>query len=388
MFAKQALVSASLVIGLGGSALAQVAADPPVPADEAPLVPSVMPAQPVPTPPPPPPRPTGQFKVGAWFSTDDHVGFLASISQSNLFGTGDLLALDTRLSEREQLFDLRFADPHFLDSNVTLGASIYSDDRQLPGFVRDAVGSQVTASTSLGDHVHAFVGYRFEHVTPTADNPLAIARGEDPAYPLLRALDIASLRAGLSYSTLDMPRMPLHGTSIGATIEVADPRLGSDVQLTKLTAWANTHQPLGPFTLHVGARFSSVTSSDPEGVPLSERLFLDGSSDIRGFAPGALGPVDPLTGVPVGGNYELTGSAELEAPIARSIGLSALGFYDAGGIFGPSGVRGVGPIGQSIGQSVGFGLRWRSPLGPIEIAYAFPLGGGAPRLVFGIGARF
>ena len=381
MFATQTLVAASLVLGLGGSALAQVADDPPAPAGEAPLhPPSAMPAQPAPTP-PPPYVPTGRFQIGAWYSTDDQVGLLADVSQSNLFGTGDLLALDARISARRQLFTGRFVDPHFLDSDVSLGAEVYSDRRVLPGFARDAVGTTATASRSLGDHVHAFVGYRLERVTPQPDDPAAIARGEDPSLLPLRDLTISSLRAGIAYSTLDSPRMPLHGTSIGATLEVADPRWGSDVQLTRMSAWMNTHQPLGPLTMHVGARFNSVTSTDPEGVPLSERLFLDGSSELRGFAPGALGPIDPVTGVPIGGNYELTGTAELEAPLVRSIGLSAIGFYDAGGIFD---VRGVG----QVGQSVGFGLRWRSPLGPMELAYAFPLGGGSPRLVFGIGASF
>ena len=382
MFAKQTLVAASLVIGLGGSALAQVATDPPAPADEAPLIPpSLVPAQPKPTPPPPPPPPTGRFQVGAWYSTDDHVGVLADVSQSNLFGTGDLLALDARLSARRQLFEMRFVDPHILDSDVALGASIYNDRRVLPGFDRQAAGAQTTATLPLGDHVRAFVGYRIEHVTPEPNGPQLIARADDPGEPPLRDLTIASLRAGLIYRTLDSPRMPLRGTSMGATLEVADPRFGSDVQLTKMSAWMNTHQRLGPFTVHVGAHFSSVTSTDPEGVPLSERLFLDGSSDIRGFAPGALGPIDPVTGVPIGGNYQLTGSAELETPIVRSIGLSAFGFYDAGGIVD---VHGVG----QLGQSTGFGLRWRSPIGPIELAWAFPIGGGAPRLVFGLGASF
>ena len=394
MFAKQTLMSASLVAVFGGSAGAQVAPDPPALPDDGattpsldldpdpPLSPMAVPAQPSPSVPGPHAHdPTGKFQIGVGYGTDSHFFAHAGISQSNLFGTGDFLALDAQLSSLSQLFEVRFIDPHFLDSDVAFAPTLYTERRVLPGFTRDATGGTFTLAHAIGDHATAFVGYRLEDVTATPDDLTVAARGDTFSTPSLRSGVISALRAGAAYSTLDSPVMPLRGSSIGVTGELAEPWLGSDFQLTRLNAWANTHQSIGPFTLHLGGTLASVTSSDPLGVPLNERLFLDGSSQVRGFAPGALGPIDPLTGNPIGGNLFVTGHAELEVPVSRRLGLSMDGFYDAGGIFDRSGA------GQ-FGQSTGVGVIWRSPLGPLHLDLAFPIGGGAPRLVFGIGTTF
>jgi outer membrane protein insertion porin family len=373
----QTRLSASLVVVLCGSARAQDAPAKPAhePSDEEAdpkraIAPLSTPAQPRPTPPPPSRGPTGKFQVGVGYSTDAHFVAHASISQSNLFGTGDSLALDAQLSSLRQLVALRFADPHFLDTDFSLGASVYADHRQLPGFTRAATGATVTLGHALGDHVYAYVGYRLEHVSASTGDRNAAARVLDPGEPgfgvgpSLRSGMISSLRAGLTYNTLDTPLLPHRGTTIGASFEVADPLLGSDFQLTRATMSLSTHQPIGPFTLHLGAHLSAIDSTDPLGVPLTERLFLAGSTDIRGYALGALGPIDPLTGNPIGGNALFAGHIELEVPLIPRHGVSVEGFYDVGGVLDRGGA------GQ-IGRSTGFGLIWRSPLGPLRLDLAF-----------------
>src|SRR5262249_7386267 len=105
-------------------------------------------------------------------------------------------------------------------------------------------------------------------------------------------------------------------------------------------------------------------------VPMSERLYLDGSSDIRGYAPGGI--------LGSGGAYEALGRASIEAPIVRSLGLSIEGFGDVGAMWNEA------RDGQ-LGASFGFGLIWRSPLGPLRFDWAFPVVG-PPRFVFGAGA--
>jgi len=182
------------------------------------------------------------------------------------------------------------------------------------------------------------------------------------------------VRAGIAYSTLDTPFLPRRGSSVGASIEIADRVFGSQIRYTRADAWAGTHQPLGPFTFHLGGRVSAIGSPDRDGVPTPERLFLDGSRDLPGFLPGGLGP-------PVGGNFEALGRAELELPLTH--GLSVVGFYAAGALTDWHGHGG-------IGQSAGIGLRWRSPIGPIELDLAIPIGSGGsgPGFVLGLGGSF
>jgi translocation and assembly module TamA len=115
-----------------------------------------------------------------------------------------------------------------------------------------------------------------------------------------------------------------------------------------------------------------VASGTAAGVPASERLYLDGSSDVRGYAPGAIAPL--------GGFSKAVGSAELEAPVIPTWGVSAVGFVDGAAIF--DGTQG------HVGTSAGVGLLWRSPLGPLRVDYAVPLDGGEPRWVLGLGGAF
>jgi len=360
MHAKQTLASASLVVVLGGAALAQ--AEPPTDPSNGQAAPAKKP-------------PTGTFQIGAGYATDDGFTARATIAQANLFGTGDLLALDASISERRQLFDLRFGAPHLLDSDFKLDTTLYNDHRILPGIARNAVGASATVSHPLDDHVTAFAGYRIERVDPTGGaEPLYRTIDPTEPYPTLHAYNLATVRAGLAYSTIDHPLFPLHGSTLGGSIEVAEPTLGSDLRYTRVDAWASTHQPIGPLTLHLTGHASAIGTPDPQGVPMSERLFLDGARDLPGFLPGALGP-------PIGGNLMAVGRVELEVPISRGLGLSLVGFYAAGTVYDWHGNGG-------LGQSTGIGLMWRSPLGPLRIDFAIPLGGGAPGLVFGLGGSF
>lgn len=299
MFAKLTIASAAIVISLGGAASAS---------------------------------PGGTFEVGAGYSSDD--GFLAcaAVTQPDLFGSGDLLALEARISARHQLFDLHFADPRWLDVHV------YDDRLALPGFTREATGGVADVSRPIGAHTRAFLGYRVEDVQ-VASRP----RGSfGPSRYLL-----STLRAGLTYD-----RDHAH---LGITVEHADRRLGSDLDLSRVSAFARLDQPAGPFTFHLSTAFSAVSRD----APLSERLWLDGSTDVRGYSPYQL---DSAT-------TKLTTSAELETP--RWHGLSLAGFVDEG------------VIGNRFAGSVGIGLRWHSPIGDLKLDLAFPIMGG-PRLVFGI----
>ena len=61
-------------------------------------------------------RPTGTFQIGAGFSSVENFIAQAQISQNNLFGRGQTLALQAQISSLRQLFLLRFVEPYFLDT--------------------------------------------------------------------------------------------------------------------------------------------------------------------------------------------------------------------------------------------------------------------------------
>jgi outer membrane protein insertion porin family len=360
MFAKHTQSCASLVVVLLGSSVI-AHADPDAPAE-----PAAAEARP----------PTGTFEIGAGFSSEEGFVAQARVAQPSLFRTGHSLSLDTSISKRRQHFELDYSTPD-LGDGVRIDAQLFNDRRQLPGFLRQGSGGGVTLSRQLTPHLRVFAGYRLEHVaaeqTPF-DGTTIVARGLPSSSSDLQGGLISSLRAGIEYNSLDRPDVPTRGTSAGAIYDLADRRLGSDFSFDRIHGWISHHRPVGPLTLHLDVAFTQITGAS---VPRTERLFLDGASDIRGFAPGSLGPVDAY-GTPLGGTTKLTAHTELEAPISRKLGLSAHGFFDMGGISDATGA--------SLGRSAGFGLLWRSPIGPLRFDWAFPLdGAGPPRFLFSLG---
>jgi outer membrane protein assembly factor BamA len=320
-------------------------------------------ADPEPPPPPPPGEPTGYFQIGAGYATDEGFGAFARVGNSDLFHTGNELTLTAGISEREQKFDVHFGAPHLFGSDLSLGGDLYNDTRMIvPGLVRQAVGVAATAKQALSAHWQAWVGYDLENVT--ANPPEALARTLGPTAPVAAGL-VSAVRAGIEYSTLDTRNLPTRGSVFGMSLDYADPHLGSDYEFARASMWAGTNQSLGPFRFHLGGTATAMSS--PGQIPLTERLYLDGSSELRGFAPGAIGPLD-------GGMLKLTGRGSVELPICH--GVSVEGFTDAAWIDGAHGL------------STGFGAIWRSPIGAIHVDLAFPLGAPHPALVFGIGGMF
>ncbi|MDX2093818.1 MAG: BamA/TamA family outer membrane protein [Kofleriaceae bacterium] len=313
--------------------------------------------------------PTGYFQIGAGYRTDD--GFVASTSvgQTNLFGTGNKLALSGAISKRQQQFGAQFVDPMLFGSDLSLTVDGYYDRRLLPGFWRDAIGGSVTLSKQYGKHWRAFVGYRFESVAIEPE-AIEVARGAERTSD---RLSIGAVRAGYVFDNRDDPLAPRRGGRLGATLELADRSLGSDVGLLRYNGFGDYHKPIGSLTLHVGGTVEVVNAGGVLGsIPRSERLYLDGSSELRGYLPGHLAPL--------GANAKGTWRTELEVPLISKWGLSAVGFFDAAAFIGAGQLH--------SGASVGAGLLWRSPIGPIRVDYAIPLDGSKPGFVISMGGAF
>jgi outer membrane protein insertion porin family len=142
-----------------------------------------------------------------------------------------------------------------------------------------------------------------------------------------------------------------------------------------------------------------VTSRDGSGVPIYERYFLGGITDVRGFDIQSLGPRlgiaesfdDPTfqtvgpRGVPFGGNMELYYNLEIEFPLIESVGIKGVLFQDGGNAWNlerslcapapTSTDPSIQPCSKDLTQlrtSWGFGIRWFSPLGPLRFEWGFP----------------
>jgi outer membrane protein insertion porin family len=336
-------------------------------------------------------RATGMFQVGAGFSTLEEFVARASIEQANLFGTGQSLGMSAHLSAVRQLFLVRWSNPRIGDTRWRVSADLYNTRRAWNGFVRDAVGASATIGRPLSDRVSASLTYRLEEVSAVSgDSIWASARGEQPIGPdLFHDGVVSSLRATLAYDSRDDRLRPTRGAEAGVFAEIASPLFGSQVELGRAGAWLRAHQPAGPIGVHAGAEVGLVSTRDPAGVPLAHRYQLGGLDSLRGYEPGSLGPRIKLGGDPegalgeigLGGNLMAKATLELTAPLIPSIGLGGVVFTDVGNVFNLDRryceavgcPRTLSALTRGLRASVGFGIRWLSPLGPLRFEWGIPL---------------
>ena len=153
----------------------------------------------------------------------------------------------------------------------------------------------------------------------------------------------------------------------------------------------------------MNAELGITTSTDPLGVPISERYLVGGIFNIRGYAPLSLGPKlrtqppgdvgQSLGSLPLGGNMQVIWNSEVEFPLFKKVGISGVLFYDMGNAYNLedrycSGLqrqnsavsikfdpcfRASESLTKGLRKSVGFGFRWISPIGPLRFEWGIPL---------------
>jgi len=357
-------------------------------------------------------RPTGTFQIGAGFSSVENFIAQAQISQNNLFGRGQTLALQAQISSLRQLFLLRFVEPYFLDTPWRFSFDLYNQSRGFGTFYRNASGGALTWGYPLSYEAAAFLTYKLEDVSISTGsggitNLGATSRPVEAASVanLFRGGVTSSLRASLSWDSRNNRLFPTGGWHHTVFAEYASEYTGSENKFIRWGGFARHYRNLwGPFVLKLNAELGVTTSTDPLGVPISERYLVGGIYDIRGYAPRSLGPQlrtqpsgDPtqqLGTLPLGGNMQIIWNSEVEFPLFKKVGISGVLFYDMGNAFNLekrycSSQRGNLAIStkfdpcfvdrlpdsliSGLRKSVGFGFRWFSPIGPLRFEWGIPL---------------
>jgi outer membrane protein insertion porin family len=356
-------------------------------------------------------RPTGTFQIGAGFSSVENFIAQAQISQNNLFGRGQTLALQAQLSSLRQLFLLRFVEPYFLDTEWTFAFDLYNQSRGFGTFYRNASGGTLTWGYPLSYEARAFLTYKLEDVSITTGSGGFANLGATSApiaatsvANLFRGGVTSSLRASVSWDSRNNRLFPTGGWYDTLFAEYASQYTGSENKFIRWGGFVRHYRQLwGPFVLHVNGELGVTTSTDPLGVPISERYLVGGIYDIRGYAPRSLGPQlltqppgdvgQSLGTLPLGGNMQVIFNSEVEFPLFKKVGISGVVFYDMGNAYNLedrycSGLqqknssisikfdpcfRPLESLTTGLRKSIGFGFRWFSPIGPLRFEWGIPL---------------
>ncbi|MET4279567.1 MULTISPECIES: outer membrane protein assembly factor BamA [unclassified Bradyrhizobium] len=225
----------------------------------------------------------------------------------------------------------------------------------------------------------------------------------------------SSLGYSLNYNTLDNNKNPTDGLLIDFKQDFAG--VGGDVSYLKSAIDAKYYTPLAADIVGLIHAQGGMLDSMGSQLRMLDQ-FQMGPNLIRGFAPNGIGPRD-LTFYPYTGSGDSLGgtkywgvSAELQMPfwfLPKEVGLKGAAYADAGSLWdykGPTSWTATGEVNSPtcptcamqyddsniIRTSVGVGLIWQSPFGPLRFDYAVPLSKGKYDIVqqfrFGGGTSF
>jgi translocation and assembly module TamA len=226
----------------------------------------------------------------------------------------------------------------------------------------------------------------FDQVFTPDDNPVLI----DRIFPQVR---ISKFSHSMIRDTRDDLLDPGRGTFFALTSDVAARAIGSEVGFVKTFAQLFDYYQLPvarrivlATAVRIGAAHGfarpvpqvvnpdgSVTPGTVQDLPASERFFAGGDTTVRGFSLDRLGTPDTISdsGFPTGGNGEVVLNAELRVSAAK--GFAGVVFLDAGNIFLHASDLSL----AELRPAAGFGVHYRSPVGPIRVELGFNLN---PRL--------
>jgi len=372
---------------------------------------------------------TGEFSVAGGYSTAD--GFIAevSVAERNLLGRGLFARAAVTYGERSRGIEFSFVEPYFLDYRLAFGIDLYAKRTQASSYVSydtETYGGALRLGFGLTENLTfqarysaysqkiTLPWYYSDCTFPNVVNP--VQTPTDPCYAngeaslpvkiaLAQGAAITSMIGySLVYNTLDNNKNPTSG--ILAELRQDFAGLGGDVNFVRSTVDARYyHELFGDLIGFIRVQGGHVTNWGSGNLRMLDN-FQMGPNLVRGFAPSGFGPRDLTAGTTndaIGGTLFWGASFEVQIPmyfVPKEAGMRLAAFADAGSLWdyqGPTYRLSTGerltcpagstdvrrtptPLGQAcygdsmtVRSSVGVGLIWDSPFGPLRFDYAFPL---------------
>ena len=347
---------------------------------------------------------SGSITASVGFAQSSGLILGGSISQSNFLGTGNYASLGLTRSSYQSKYNIGFTDPYFTADGVSLGYNAFYSKTDYNDYYDDGVSYYAINSFGLG----TTLGYPINEtsrlsfgLTAQHDSIEPGTYSADEIYDFVdrEGKEFTNFKANLGWSesTLNKGVLATRGHSQNLNVMVTVP--GSDLSFYKIDYSGQTFLPITNSTslrfhtkLGYGGGYGSTDS-----LPFYETYTAGGEGSVRGFESGTLGPRNtPATGAyssagqayytdrdteALGGNILITGGAEYLFPVPfikdnKSVRTSV--FWDVGTVYSDkcylSTTQGCGSVDLSqMASSVGVGVTWYSPLGPLSVNLAYPI---------------
>lgn len=303
------------------------------------------------------------------------------LTRLNLWGAGHSLSFRSRVSTLQKRGLVNYSAPRFRNvegRNLSFTA-LYDSSRDVRTFtaLRREVSAQMSQKLSKPTTALFRFSYRRTSVSDLAIQSLLVPVLWQPAR-------IGMFSASLIQDRRDDPTDPVKGIYNTLDFGVATRWFGSQRtfmrglgrnatyhRLTRGTVLARSLSVgiIRPFSLAEGVRPDQI-------IPLAERMFGGGANSHRGFPENQAGPREAITGFPLGGNALLFHNTELRFPLLGE-NIGGVLFHDAGNVYSTPGdisfrfrQRDDNDFNYMV-HAVGFGIRYRTPIGPVRVDLAY-----------------
>ena len=324
---------------------------------------------------------TGEFSFGGGYSSVDLLMGFAEITQRNFdilnfptfTGGGQNLTIRGEIGMVTTNYNLGWTDPWIFGFPFLGGFDVYRTTHTKAediGWVYDETrtGTDLRLGKELTDTFRSDLTYRLENVKiENLDSNVsqALQAEEGSNY-------ISSLTLELTQDTRDNIFNPVKGYMLNGSIQDAGGAFGGDKNFWKGTlSGAFYYSFFDKVVLEAKARLGLADSyGSTDDVPVYERFYAGGANTIRGYKERYVGPRDSGSGEPIGGDAILIGNVEFTFPIYEKIIKGAV-FYDIGNVM-PR-LKDFASEYSQFKSGTGFGVRVKTPLGPVKVDYGYPL---------------
>jgi len=372
---------------------------------------------------------TGEFSISGGYSTADGLIGEISVADRNLMGRGQYAKAAFTYGERVRGFDLSFVEPFLFGYRMAGGIDVFARQNLASNYISydsQTIGTNLRLGFALTEEVafqprytfyqqkitlpYQYNNCQFSSLAPVPGvNPIAEGSGLDTSVAAngpfggcyadgeaslavrkeLAAgpVNVSLVGYTLSYNTLDNNKLPTSGVYAELRQDFAG--VGGDVNFIRTQVEGRTYYEVindvvGVFKLQAG----NISSWGGKELRMLDH-FQMGPNLVRGFAPAGLGPRDLTNGTtndPLGGSLYWGATVEAQTPLyflPKDIGIKVAVFADAGSLWDYQGPTSWNVTGETlqvglnspsmIRSSVGVGLLWDSPLGPLRFDLAYPI---------------
>ncbi len=319
---------------------------------------------------------TGELQFGIGYSSASGALFDVGVSQRNLLGRGQDLRLNFSLAQQQTQVQISFTEPYFLDRRILAGGDLFAqsqDYQDQAGYTSKSVGG----TARLGFNYNEYLTQRFNYSLSATKLTGISALSSQYIREQEGSTVTSQVTQSISINRLNNVIEPTRGYYVSLSTDLAG--LGGSEKFVRAGlsgGWYN--EPFDGWILGLLANSGYIVGIG-ERIKVYQRYQL-GGTNLRGFDDFGVSPRDASTGDALGGDWIITGTAELKIPLGlpKEIGITPKLFSDWGAIGSPrdlisrlSAAELANIVRSSrFRGSAGIGVQWESPVGPIQIDYS------------------